>query len=99
PPADAPLFPYTTLFRSLSSALFVAFVLLAIAAPARDKKTFDPPSAYHANSYPARTYDAQNHITLAADPYDTPDKAGCERDVVLRDRKSTRLNSSHLVIS
>jgi len=59
----------------LRLVLFVPLLLLAIAAPAKDKKTFDPPSAYHANSYPARTYDAQEHITLAADPYDTPDKA------------------------
>jgi hypothetical protein len=59
----------------LRPLFFVPLLLLAIAAPAKDKKTFDPPSAYHANSYPARTYDAQEHITLAADPYDTPDKA------------------------
>jgi len=59
----------------LRPVFFVPLLLLAIAAPAKDKKTFDPPSAYHANSYPARTYDAQEHITLAADPYDTPDKA------------------------
>jgi hypothetical protein len=58
-----------------SPVFFVPLLLLAIAAPAKDKKTFDPPSAYHANSYPARTYDPQEHITLAADPYDTADKA------------------------
>jgi hypothetical protein len=59
----------------LNSAFLVSLLLLAIAAPAKDKKTFDPPSAYHADSYPARTYDAQQHVTIAADPYDTPDKA------------------------
>ncbi len=59
----------------LGSALLVFIVLLAIAAPAKDKKTFDPPAAYHANSYPARTFDTQEHVTIAADPYDTPDKA------------------------
>jgi len=57
------------------AALFSAAILLTVVALAKDKKTFEPPSAYHANSYPARTSDAQEHVTLAADPYDTPDKA------------------------
>ena len=59
----------------MKSALCVAALLIAIVALAKDKKTFDPPSAYHANSYPARTSDAQEHVTIAADPYDMPDKA------------------------
>src|SRR6266850_1744727 len=59
----------------LSSALCLIVLLLATAAPAKDKKGFDPPSAYHANSYPARTFDTQEHVTIAADPYDMPDKA------------------------
>ena len=59
----------------MKPALCVAAMLIAIAALAKDKKTFDPPSAYHANSYPARTSDAQEHVTVAADPYDMPDKA------------------------
>jgi len=59
----------------LRSALGLTAIFLAIAAVAKDKKTFDPPSAYHANSYPAHTFDAQEHITIAADPYDMPDKA------------------------
>jgi hypothetical protein len=50
-------------------------LVLASAAPAKDKRVFDPPAAYHANSYPARTYDEQSHLTIAADPYDTADKA------------------------
>jgi hypothetical protein len=56
-------------------ALCSAAILIAVAALAKDKKTFDPPSAYHANSYPARAFDAQEHVTIAADPYDMPDKA------------------------
>src|SRR5712671_4842739 len=59
----------------LRSALCLTAIFLAIAAVAKDKKTFDPPSAYHANSYPAHTFDAQEHVTIAADPYDVPDKA------------------------
>ena len=57
------------------SALCAAALLLTVAALAKDKKSFDPPSAYHANSYPARTFDTQEHVTIAADPYDMPDKA------------------------
>jgi hypothetical protein len=59
----------------LRSVLCLVAIFLAVAAVAKDKKTFDPPSAYHANSYPARTFDAQEHVTIAADPYDMPDKA------------------------
>jgi len=59
----------------IKTALCLAAILLPVAALAKDKKTFDPPSAYHANSYPARTFDAEEHVTIAADPYDTPDKA------------------------
>src|SRR3954471_11059613 len=79
----------------LSSAFLVSLLLLAVAAPAKDKKTFDPPSAYHANRYPARTYDEQNHITLAADPYDTPDKA----NVFAADYASSGLLPIRLIIS
>ena len=79
----------------LGSAFLISLLLLAIAAPAKDKKTFDPPSAYHANSYPARTYDEQNHITLAADPYDTPDKAA----IFAGDYASSGLMPVRLVIS
>lgn len=57
------------------AALFSATILLTVVALAKDKKGFDPPSAYHANSYPARTFDAREHVTIAADPYDMPDKA------------------------
>jgi hypothetical protein len=59
----------------LSSALCLLVLLMAGAAPARDEKVFEPPAAYNANSYPARTFDEQAHITIAADPYDTADKA------------------------
>jgi hypothetical protein len=58
-----------------SSVVCLLVLLAASAAPAKDKKVFDPPAAYHANSYPARTYDAREHLTIAADPYDTADKA------------------------
>ena len=59
----------------LRPLLCLALVFFAATVSAKEKKTFDPPTAYHANSYPARTYDAQEHVTIAADPYDMPDKA------------------------
>src|SRR5256885_11188613 len=59
----------------LRPLLCLALVFFAATVSAKEKKTFDPPSAYHANSYPARTFDPQEHITIAADPYDMPDKA------------------------
>jgi hypothetical protein len=59
----------------LRPLLCLVVVLLAGSVSAKDKKAFEPPTAYHANSYPARTFDAQEHVTIAADPYDMPDKA------------------------
>ena len=59
----------------LRPLLCLALVFFAATVSAKEKKTFDPPAAYHANSYPARTFDAQEHVTIAADPYDMPDKA------------------------
>src|SRR5688500_20038599 len=84
-PARPTLFPYTTLFRSVG---FCAGLLAAAAA-------MQFPDAAHAQSYPSRA------INLVV-----PFPAGGRTDLIgrilaqnLQDRKSTRLNSSHLVIS
>src|SRR5436305_1690128 len=79
----------------LASALCLIALLLAITALAKDKKGFDPPSAYHANSYPARTFDAQEHVTIAADPYDMPDKAS----IFAADYASSGLLPVRIIIS
>jgi hypothetical protein len=79
----------------LGSVLCLAALLLAIAALAKDKKGFDPPAAYHANSYPARTFDSQEHVTIAADPYDTPDKAA----IFAADYASSGLMPVRIIIS
>jgi hypothetical protein len=69
--------------------------LVAASLSAKDKKTFDPPSAYHANSYPARTFDPQEHVTIAADPYDMPDKAA----IFAADYASSGLMPVRIIIS
>jgi hypothetical protein len=79
----------------LTSLLCLLLVLLAGSLSAKDKKGFDPPSAYHANSYPARTFDEQEHLTIAADPYDMPDKAA----IFAADYASSGLLPIRLIIS
>ena len=43
---------------------------------AKDKKVFVNPVAYHAKTYPAHEEEPNEHLTVAADPYDLADKAG-----------------------
>ena len=76
-------------------ALFLIVLLLAVLAAAKDKKGFEPPTAYHANSYPARTFDAQERVTIAADPYDMPDKAA----IFAADYASSGLMPVRIIIS
>ena len=50
--------------------LLLGLSLLALAA-----KDYSPPRVYPAKTYPARDEHSNEHVTIAADPYDTPDKA------------------------
>jgi len=52
----------------------LAVLLLACAAFAAQKE-FTPPKAFHANTYPARDDHPHEKVSIAADPYDLPDKA------------------------
>jgi hypothetical protein len=52
------------------SLTVAAAVLFAFAA-----KEFVPPRAFHAKTYPARDEHPAEHVTIAVDPYDMPDKA------------------------
>jgi len=55
-----------------------AVLLLAIlggAMLALGAKEYTPPKAYPAKTYPARDEHGSEQVTIAADPYDTPDKA------------------------
>src|SRR2546426_7735395 len=82
-PPRSTLFPYTTLFRSPT-------VLSAVAAgmPAFDEEVFGPAAAV------IRARDERESIRLA-----NASTFGLAASLWTQDRKSTRLNSSHLVIS
>lgn len=53
--------------------MLFAIVLLVLCAWAA--KEFVMPRAYHAKTYPARDEHPMEKVTIAADPYDMPDKA------------------------
>ena len=52
-----------------------AFVFLAAVALQAGTRTFDPPRATHAKTYPARETHDDEGISIAIDPFDTPGKA------------------------
>lgn len=56
------------------TAAFVAAILL-IAAVSLAAKEYVAPRPYDAKTYPARDEHPNEHVTIAADPYDMPDKA------------------------
>src|SRR5256885_6617859 len=82
-PPRSTLFPYTTLFRS---ARWRAEAQL-LAGP------YAPGAAYFARSPRSRD------LVRAAEAYEKAGDTASARLTADRDRKSTRLNSSHLVIS
>jgi hypothetical protein len=49
---------------------------LGISVEAKDKKVFVNPVAHHAKTYPAHEEQPNEHLSVAADPYDLADKAG-----------------------
>ena len=57
---------------TLSAAVFAA-------------KTYTPPKAYDAKTYPARDEHPNEKVTIAADPYDMPDKAEAVFNLNYRD--------------
>src|SRR5256885_2453480 len=86
-PPRSTLFPYTTLFRS-ANHLGISFKAEQYNLRARPKAQRRPPSPCTAGGVDLHLSDpAQPVGELAVNPPDHPD------------RKSTRLNSSHLVIS
>src|SRR5207244_12317530 len=95
PPARVPVFPYTTLFRSVDDTHAVRFVDVPDPLPVEDRR-----------QWPIRRRELDE---VGPGPQRT--RAGRDRAVALRwrddrdrlgrrrDRKSTRLNSSHQIIS
>jgi len=53
-------------------SLLAVLLVISLWALARE---INLPRAYHAKTYPAREEHPTEHITIAADPYDLPDKA------------------------
>ena len=51
-------------------ALIVGSALLALAAGAKDEKTYVPPPVLHARTYPAHDEHGNERVTIAAAPYD-----------------------------
>src|SRR5256885_10852413 len=88
-PPRSTLFPYTTLFRSRS--LVVGFGLVALAAGAYAV-------ARQSSMFAIETVDVRG-ASPATEAAVRKALAPLEGTSLLSDRKSTRLNSSHLVIS
>src|SRR5256885_4884058 len=86
-PPRSTLFPYTTLFRSLVPHAHV--VLTGSSLVGSKEIETDASGYYRFANLPPGSY----VITATAKGFKTIKREG------LRDRKSTRLNSSHLVIS
>lgn len=61
-------FVHRSLFLAVAAALFVPVVLAA--------KNFVKPVAKTAINYPAHDFHRDEKVAIAADPYDTPEKAG-----------------------
>jgi hypothetical protein len=59
--------------KPLLLAFLILLVALPSALPAKDK-AYSAPRAFHAKTYPAHESHEQEKVTVAADPYDMPDK-------------------------
>jgi len=64
----------TPMRKPMLSALLILLVTLPIALPAKDK-AYSAPRAYNAKTYPAHETDDNAKVSIAADPYDMPDKS------------------------
>src|SRR5438132_3325336 len=93
-PPRSTLFPYTTLFRSIRAGSDIAFLGGLINYVINSKRwNSDPFFKEFAVNY-------TNAATIISDDFkDTEDLDGVFSGMVKLDRKSTRLNSSHTVIS
>src|SRR5256885_16106768 len=95
-PPRSTLFPYTTLFRS-EKGLILTFLIIARAVEKRGLILLDEPEL-HLNQAVCKSL-----LGFLLDEYLVPKDIQaiiCSHSPeIFRDRKSTRLNSSHLVIS
>src|SRR2546426_3199176 len=84
-PPRSTLFPYTTLFRSRH-----------LPQPRRDDRSFGDRSLHCLERLQAVTRDTEHHFVPGFEPARARQRKRARGG---EDRKSTRLNSSHLVIS
>lgn len=61
--------------RHKFAAVLVGVMLVCTLLYAKDKKVFVSPVTHHAKTYPAHEQQPNEHLTIAADPYDMADKA------------------------
>lgn len=61
-------------------------VVLAVATVALAAKEYTAPKAYSAKTYPARDAHDNEKVTIAADPYDMPDKVSAVFNLDYRDK-------------
>src|SRR5207253_11334682 len=92
PPPASPLFPYTTLFRSLRCCERVMQVVAESPARSLHREAVPFFSLQYRSGRNLQSESSET-IRLWADAYPSP------RRIVSEDRKSTRLNSSHVAIS
>ena len=60
--------------KPLLSAILILLLALPSALPAKDK-AYQAPRAYNAKTYPAHETHDDEKVSIAADPYDMPDKS------------------------
>src|SRR5205807_10255302 len=87
PPPSSTLFPYTTLFRSVGKR--------GDGRPGRARLHGDPERRAGGDLHPRAVLERRDRRQQRVGP----EQRQCVADRRRRDRKSTRLNSSHLVIS
>lgn len=64
------------LSRSIASALVATLIVVGVSTPALAGKNFVKPAAQAAKTYPAHDEHPEEKVAIAADPYDTAEKAG-----------------------
>src|SRR5256885_16325708 len=95
-PPRSTLFPYTTLFRSGRLEKQLKRRIVVAAHPAVDELEIVDLTLIVRNHHLLRRKKRRSRGTS---PHNLPERKSCIRAEVFADRKSTRLNSSHLVTS
>src|SRR5690606_42018601 len=93
-PRTSPLVPYTTLFRSLAQLTGTEEVILSLPVTARTTAAMRRSGGVASNIVPLRL-----HVRYDTSVTELLRQVQVEVSGALRDRKSTRLNSSHVKIS